>query len=67
MNNPIPGATYRHHRTRNLYTVQGCLPIKLDGQWVQQGATVYVSNETGDAYVRLTPDFLDAFERALEG
>lgn len=59
---PIPGAVYRHKNSGKLYLCEGSLPLKLDGRWVENGVTIYVSDETRNTYARLTPDFLASFE-----
>ena len=66
MNLPIPGATYRHKNSGGPYTVEGCLPIKIDGEWMENGVTIYVSDETRNTYARLTPDFMASFDFVSE-
>lgn len=66
METPIPGATYRHKKSGKLYTVEGCLPIKIDGEWIEDGVTIYVSEETRNTYARLTSDFMDSFDFVSE-
>lgn len=61
MNIPIPGATYRQNKSEKLYTVEGCLTIKIDNEWIENGVTVYVSDETRKTYARLTEDFMSSF------
>ena len=67
METPIPGATYRHKNNGKLYTLEGLLPIKLDGIWRLDGVTVYISDETRETYARLTPDFRASFDFVSEG
>ena len=59
------GVIYQHKKTGNLYTVEAVLPIKLDGEWRQNGAVIY-SNDSGDMYARLLHDFMAAFDFVAE-
>lgn len=64
---PIPGALYIHKKSGKEYIVEGCLPIKIDGKWLDQGVTVYNSlTSSGGVWCRLTPDFIESFEFVRE-
>lgn len=58
------GDIYRHINSGSLYTIKGVCPIKIDGVWISKGAVVYFSEDSGITYVRLSDDFIRAFEPA---
>jgi len=63
---PIPGAVYSHRKAGDLYLVEGCLPIKLDGEWINNGVTIYIKEETRETYARFTLDFMRSFSFVSE-
>jgi hypothetical protein len=58
---PLPGSSYIHKKTGDVYTVDCCFPIKLDGVWHENGVTLYYSEKTETTWARLTKDFLESF------
>jgi len=45
---PLPGGIYRHKRTGKRYLVEGSLRIKIHGEWIEHGVTVYLNEKTRD-------------------
>ncbi|WP_200376002.1 hypothetical protein [Thiocystis violacea] len=60
---PVSGTVYHHKNSGGPYIVERCLPIKLDGEWHENGVTIYGSQKTRKFYARLTHDFMQAFDR----
>jgi hypothetical protein len=66
MNYPIVGARYRHKYHGKEYSVTGLRYIKIKEDWIENGLVLYSTLDTHNEFARLTPDFMEYFERVSE-